>query len=425
MKIFVLAAVSAAALLTACGGGGNSGETKAKITSVKVVGASLADSGTFGYKFTVQSGTGTPYKVYPERIAATYGLPALCPAYVYSPTTSPFPYAANTAQAACTNYAIAASAVNYVVGASTPGTGLFGTAYNTAPTSLIRQLADLATATGTFSSGDLLIVGEGSANDASNLATAYLFSRATGNSCSTLPCPVNAPNGDFRQLMATLIDSTTLAGLTDIQAGGYYMQLLAKKLVTAVKTSALDKGASRVVMLNTLDVTKTPKFQATLETITINQGATAAGQVQQLLQGWIKAYNTALDSEVAALGSNSSKVAVVDFYTNFNAEMDDPVQYGLTNTSGTVCDQIYSQATSVTPTVQTAGTTSLSPTYAGGAVKGYCKDTTASTVTPTANNTGTAWWQTYLYADNFHPTPYGHQLLAQLVAKRLTEAGWL
>ena len=92
MKSFVLAAVSAAALLTACGGGGNSGETKAKITSVKVVGASLADSGTFGFKFTVQSGTSTPYRVYPERIAATYGLPALCPAYVYSPTTSPFPH---------------------------------------------------------------------------------------------------------------------------------------------------------------------------------------------------------------------------------------------------------------------------------------------------------------------------------------------
>lgn len=423
MTRMTMAAVAAAVLLAACGGGGNNGETKASITSVKVVGASLADSGTFGYKFTVQSASGTPYKVYPERIAATYGLSGLCPAYVYSASASPFPYAANTAQTGCTNYAIAGSSVNYVVGSSTPGSGLFGTAYDVAPTSLIRQLSDLATATGTFSSRDLLIVGEGSANDASNLATAYLFSLATSNTCSTAPC---AATGDFRQLMATLITNpTTLAGMTDLQAGGYYMQLLARKLVTAVKTSALDKGASHVVLLNTLDVTRTPKFQATLETLTTNYGALAAGQIQQLLQGWIQAYNTALNAEVAALGSNSGKIAVVDFYTNFNAEMDDPAQYGLTNTSATVCDQIYSQANSVTPSVQTAGTTSLAPTYASGAVVGYCRDSTASTVTPTADNTGTTWWQTYLYADNFHPTPYGHQLLAQLVAKRLTEAGWL
>lgn len=62
MKKFSMVAIVATACLTACGGGGNSGETKARITSVKVVGASLADSGALGYKFTVQptGGAGLP-----------------------------------------------------------------------------------------------------------------------------------------------------------------------------------------------------------------------------------------------------------------------------------------------------------------------------------------------------------------------------
>jgi phospholipase/lecithinase/hemolysin len=31
----------------------------------------------------------------------------------------------------------------------------------------------------------------------------------------------------------------------------------------------------------------------------------------------------------------------------------------------------------------------------------------------------------YQFADTVHPTPYGYQLLAQFVAKRMVEAGWL
>lgn len=388
------AAVSAAALLTACGGGGNSGETKATITSVKVVGASLADSGTFGYKFTVQSSSGSPYRVYSERVAATYGVTSLCAAYT-----------ANLAgrNAGCTNFAVAGASVNYVPSGST--------SVDAVPLSLVKQLVDAGNAG--FGADDLLIVGEGSANDAAALATAYLTSLQLGQT--------GLSTGAYRTLLASLItDPTTLAALSDTQAGGLYMQLLADKLVAAVKTNALDKGASRVVILNTLDVTRTPKFNATMATLRNSLGSTTANSIQLLLQTWIGAYNTRLTADVASYGS---KVAVVDFYTNFNAEMADPAQYGLTNVTSTVCDQVYATTSSTpyTPSVATAGSTALST----AAVVGACRDGTASAITPTENATGTTWWQTYLYADNFHPTPYGHQLLAQLVAKRLTEAGWL
>ena len=51
-----VAAAAAVALMTACGGGGDP-----EFTSVKVAGDSLADSGTFGVKFTVQGGAAMGY----------------------------------------------------------------------------------------------------------------------------------------------------------------------------------------------------------------------------------------------------------------------------------------------------------------------------------------------------------------------------
>ena len=389
MKKFLMAAVASAALLTACGGGGNNGETKASITSVKVVGASLADSGTFGYKFTVQSTSGTAYKVYPERIAATYGLSALCSAY-----TSPDGGSTWVTHSSCTNYAVAGARVNYTSGA---------TSVDTVPVSAIKQLTDIGNAG--FSSGDLLIVGEASANDMAALLTAAQTSTSA-----------------FTTMLSSLLSTSVIAANASSPAtlGVLYMQALADKLTTAIKTNALDKGATRVAVLNTLDVTQTPRFQAVLAGLSTS----AAADLRALVTAWTQAYNSRLASNLAAY---SGKVAVVDFYTNFNAEMNDPAQYGLTNVSATVCDQVYSQANSVTPSVATAGSTSLSTVVSGvPVVAAACSDSAASAITPTAGATGAStWWQTYLYADNFHPTPYGHQLLAQLVAKRLTEAGWL
>jgi len=53
IRSWVLLAL-ASLLIAACGGGGSDGSTRVQITSVKVMGDSLADSGTFGFKFTVQ-----------------------------------------------------------------------------------------------------------------------------------------------------------------------------------------------------------------------------------------------------------------------------------------------------------------------------------------------------------------------------------
>lgn len=101
-----LSAVLLAGLLAACGGGGSDTTPAAPITSLKVMGDSLADSGTFGLKFTVN---GADSLIYPERIAAAYGL-ALCNAYTATGAASFVP---NPAQAGCTNYAIGGGRINF------------------------------------------------------------------------------------------------------------------------------------------------------------------------------------------------------------------------------------------------------------------------------------------------------------------------
>jgi hypothetical protein len=160
------AAMATVGLLAACGGGGGADTTpKAKVTSVKVMGDSLSDSGTFGYKFTVQGNdptTGKPYLVWPERIADLYST-SLCAHYKPTSQTTFV-----TANAGCTNYAIGGGVIN---GA---GSGL--TAAD--PRIIGVQLAT-ATAAGNFGANDLLLV-VGGGNDAATLVGAYLRAATDG-----------------------------------------------------------------------------------------------------------------------------------------------------------------------------------------------------------------------------------------------------
>lgn len=409
MKRFMMAALAAASLLAACGG--NSGTDK--VTAVKVVGASLADSGTFGFKFTVQSAGGAPYQVYPERVAQAYNLPALCAGYRFSaPSTF-------TPQAGCTNLAVAGAGINYGRFSDTNSDDVddLFTALPTVPASQLFQLEALG-AQG-FAWGDLLIVGEGSANDTATLVTAYLTDAQTVGTLNTTL---------FKQVITALLnDGGTVAGSgvlaldQGLAAGTTYMQKLAEKLVASVRANAIQKGARRVVILNTLDVTRTPRFEATLAQIAAGPGGTTqASQVRALVRAWIQAYNTALSQEVLQL---SGRVVVADFHAAFEDQMAQPAQYGLSNISHTVCDETYAQASAspYLPSLASAGTTSLNTQ----AVALACNDSYASSITPSADATGTTWWTTYLFADNFHPTPRGHELLANVVTQRLRTAGWL
>ncbi|HTY03017.1 MAG TPA: SGNH/GDSL hydrolase family protein, partial [Rhodocyclaceae bacterium] len=269
-------------------------------------------------------------------------------------------------------------------------------------TSEIKQLVDAGNAG--FGAHDLLLVGEASANDTAALVTAYLNQYVLATDPTA-----------FTALVASLLDSTTVANNPDpATLGTLYMNALADKLMAAVVTNALAKGATRVAILNTLDITQTPKLKAALASIAAASSQANADQVQALIRSWIGAYNDQLDADVVPYAAN---VAVVNFYTAFNADLNNPTANGLTNTTATVCDEIHTNGTA-------AGTTSLSDS---GVVR-ECTDAAATAhaaPTPPASDGTANWWKSFLFADNFHPTPHGHDLLTAIVETRLRAVGWM
>lgn len=371
--------IALTALLAACGGSGDSQSSSNQISSVKVAGASLSDSGTFGYKFTVQSTTGTSYPVYSERVAAGYRMNSLCSAYTFTGTGF-------SANAGCTNYAVAGAKVNNYNATA-------GAVLESMPSSIIKQLEDIGNAG--YTANDLLLVGEASSNDAAALATAFLTDQLSGGATS-----------EFATLLSTLI---TPASTDPAVLGTQYMQALAAKLMSAVQTHALAKGAPRVAVVNTLDVTRTPRFQAVLAQVSAASGEVAAAQIQALVQAWVKAYNTELAARAAA-SADANKIVVVDLFSRFEAELTPPLPYGLTNVTATVCDLIVTGGTA-------PGTTGLDTP----AVVQQCTDTAAAALNLNGTATG---WQKYLFADSFHPTPFGHELLALVFFQSLTAKGW-
>ena len=379
IRSWVLLAL-ASLLIAACGGGGSDGSTRVQITSVKVMGDSLADSGTFGFKFTVQ---GAQSSIYPERIATNYSVSTLCPFYLFNGTT----FVANPT-AGCTNYAIGGGRINNYTAP-------------TAPLSIVQQLATAGTLAGTYKSTDLLVI-DGGGNDAADLVGAYL----------RVPSDSGAA---YSALLQTVLPSATVqaalaqgaAGFASV--GGTYMTALADLFYNAIKANALDKGAQHVVVLNMPGITNTPRFQAVLDSIAAangggTTGATARASAEGLFKSWISAFN----SELAAKFDGDSKVALVDFYTSFNDQIASPAQYLLSNVKTPAC-----------PQTGTGSDGLATYTFA------TCTDTALSAMTPPTGSDGTAnWWKSYAFSDSFHPTPYGHDLLARRIMKSLADAGW-
>jgi phospholipase/lecithinase/hemolysin len=378
-------AVPLAVLLASCGGGGSDTSTPITVSSVKVMGDSLADSGTFGFKFTVQKTTAagaidlaTP-RVYPELVANLYGFASLCNFYAATSATT---FVANPAPG-CTNYAIGGGRINNVTAP-------------TSPVSIQVQLAN-ASAAGNYGANDMLII-DGGGNDAADLIGAYLAAATDGGA-------------SYGGLLGSLLPAATvgaaLTGGAQAQAaiGGTYMTTLADTFYASITANALNKGAKRVVILNMPGITNTPRFQLVLQSIAASAGATVAAQSAALFNSWIVAFNT----ELAAKAAGDARVVLVDFYTNFNAQVASPAQYGLQNATTPACPATGVDSTHL-------------PTYTFAT----CTDVALSAQTPPTGATGGAnWWQTYGFSDSFHPTPQGHRNLAELISRSLGQAGWL
>lgn len=377
------AAVWVIAVLTACGSGGGEGTSKTGITAVKVMGDSLSDSGALhgipvaqyglgtGRVFSVQSSPGVTTQIWTERIAAIVGDSTLCNYHQQAGLSAP--------NAACASYAVGGSRINnrYQSGLNA-----------TDPFSVPKQL-ETAAALGNFKSSDLLLI-DGGGNDAADLVGAFLAA-ATDSGASFV--------GIVTRTLTPVTAILTALGQQDLAtAGTVYMQALADELYNSINTNALDKGATHVLVLNMPAITKTPRFQTVLSSIA---NTSTRATVEALANAWIQAFNNRLASKF----SGDSRVVVVDFYAALLDQVANPSQYGLTDATHTACP----------PT----GTDS------DGLPKYNFETCTADHLSAMSGKPSPDWWKTYAFSDGFHPTPYGHQLISQLVARSLAIAGWI
>lgn len=172
------------------------------------------------------------------------------------------------------------------------------------------------------------------------------------------------------------------AGFTAEQAVAA-MGVAGAELAALVKTQILGKGAKFVVVVNLPNVALTPSSLA---------AEAAAPGTKALTEAAVKTFNAQLSAGLSGVGG---ALIYIDAYAQSVEQAANPAAFGLTNITTPAC----------------SSTSPLNP------LPGYSLTcTTASTI---AGDTSR-----YQYADSVHPTPYGHQLIADRVALEMGKAGW-
>jgi len=150
------------------------------------------------------------------------------------------------------------------------------------------------------------------------------------------------------------------------------------ELAGYVKALVLGKGAKNVVVINLPDVSLTP-FAKSLPAAT-----------QGLILQMVNTFNDQLKTGLAG-----ADVGWVDAAQGVRDQIADPAKFSLSNVTVPACD--------------------LSP----------AKNPLGSSLVCSANNVIAGDVSHYLFADSVHPTPYGNQLLSQVVSLELARKGWL
>jgi outer membrane lipase/esterase len=357
--------------IAGCGGG----DPVEPPRQVYVAGDSLNDVGVFGVRFTVQSANaGSPYTVWTEQVAQAAGVASLCAAYKGNESFAPV--------ANCTGHAVGGAQINPVSLQRTSNLVSGATIGSDAtPMSIVQQIKNMAHGR-TFGSKDLILV-DGGGNDANALASSLLEGLNPAN-------PFRAQAiGAYATILKDLLDDATVDAAVTlalggnptalIQLGGAYMQAAATMLSSTIKSELLAKGAQRVVLLNLPDLSKTPALNAQPD------------QGKDIVRAWSQAMNAQLQTDLAS----ESRVLVVDFYATINGWVSNPA-------SGSI------------------GLASLS-----NVTTRACGNVTITNCTDSGlDSSGPGDWRTHLFADNLHSTPFGNQLLANVVQARIASKGW-
>ena len=402
---FKLAALGAATLLAACGGGSDSPSVpQGRYSSLVVFGDSLSDVGTYkvgaiaaagGGQFTVNSPTA---KNWTEVIAAQYKLPAPCAAQTgFSSIIPSLPAVAIQNNTSCTNYAqgsaritnpasIESVAIQQAIVASALRSGAsqaqanqaaitagFGAGFIASP--VTYQMANhLANAGGSYGGRELVAILAGGNDALLNLNGVQSAAAGGANAVAAAQFAgwspgVQASVAAGGAAAAGAAQQAAIAGMT--QAG--------TELAAAISTQVIAKGAKYVVVANVPDLSQTP-FAASFDPAT-------KGFVRLL----VTSFNAALKAGVAG----KAEVTYVDLFAQAQDQVANPAKYGLSNVTGRAC-AIASPANPLAPSSLGCTNASL---IAG--------DTSR-----------------YLFADDVHPTPFGSSLIAQAVDQGVIAAKW-
>lgn len=380
-----LAALFAAVVLAACGGGAGDQSPRVAFTSMVSFGDSLSDVGTYrvgtiaavgGGKFTVN---GSAARNWTEWIAADIQVAPPCAAQTGLLPNIPGLVGAPVANVpACTNYAQGSSRVS---GLFAPNSATLQAApFNQVNLGLLavpvatQMAAHLAKVGGAYSGTELVTVMAGGNDVFMNVNG--VASAAAGGATAAGAAVAAGWSSTVQAQVAAGGAAATNAAIGAALAG---MGQAAAELAGLVKTQVLAKGAKFVAVVNLPDVSETP-FALSLD-----------AQTRGLINTMVTTFNAQLQGGLAG-----APVLLVDAYTQGRDQFENPVQYSLTNVTTPACSA-----------------TSPANPLAGSSLA--C--TAASTI---AGDTSR-----FLFADTVHPTPYGYQLLAQFVAVQMAKAGWI
>lgn len=377
-----LAALGAALVLAACGGGDSTPEYASMVS----FGDSLSDVGTYkvgtvaavgGGKFTVNSSTA---QTWTEILASNARTAAPCAAQTgLLPNIPGFTGAPVVNVPGCRNYAQGSARVS--LPHSINSASLQAAPFNqvniglTAVPLATQMNTHLANVGGAYSGNELVTVLAGG-ND--------LFMHLNGVSSAAAggPAAVGAAlaAGWPAEVQAAVAGGGAAATDAAVNAAVAGMGQAGAQLASLVKTQVLGKGARFVVIVNLPDVSLSP--------FALDRGE----PTRTLISNLVTAFNNQLQSGLAG----STGLVLVDAYTQGRLQAANPSQFGIGNLSTPACSK-----------------TSPNNPLQGSSLA--C--TPASTVA--ADTSG------FAYADDVHPTPLSHRLLADHVTTQLRAVGWL
>lgn len=388
----------AAALLVACGGGGGDSASKISFFSMVNFGDSLSDVGTYavgavaapvalgggaGGRFTVNSGTATPAKIWVDFVATDLSLPAPCAAVKGLDGNAAFGFSVPAApQAACTNYAQGGARVTNPVG---PGNKLLGggnAVLGQLTYPLARQVADhLSRNASAFNPKSLVTVFAGGNDVFMQGAVAGAAAGINPADPTTIAAFTNTA-ANLGGWSAAQIGAVLSGGGQNAVVGGLLANMgkAGTEQAELIKTQIIAKGAKYVLVVNLPNVGATPN------------GFDAGTQTAALSTAMSQAFNKGLLDGLVGV----SEVAYADAFATSTDQFNNPSKYGLSNVTSRACK---------------AGPTSGN--ILGGA---------ALTCNPSNVIAGNI--STYGFSDDVHPSPFGHQLLGNFILEVLAAKGW-